>query len=158
MLSQNSLQKLFTSNYVSFCFSLKFIENHNILGPRNTHEKKSLTRKIPMGENFGPTKYPREKILNPRNTYQKKFETHETLMRKIFGPSKARRHGGTRPTRPKMAQDPRNLAHSVLSTFSLGGVSTGICRLTVFWFMLVRYHKFKLSTQIEYTSFASVIL
>ena len=136
MLSQNSLQKLFTSNYVSFCFSLKFIENHNILDPRNAHEKKSWTHEIPTRKNLRPTKHPREKF------------------------SDQRRHDGTVV---QDLRDPRwhrstEFSTLCLSTFSLGGVSTGICRPTVFWFMLVRYHKFKLSTQIEYTSFASVIL
>ena len=42
----------------------------------------------------------------------KKIETHEIPTRKIFGPTKAQWHGGTRPTRPTMARDPRNLAHS----------------------------------------------
>ena len=96
-------------SYVSFCFLLKFIENHKILGPGNNQEKKSLTRKIPTRENFGPTKYPREKILNPRNTQEKEFETHEIPMRKYSEPTKypqknfsdPRRHDGT------MARDPR---------------------------------------------------
>ena len=49
---------------------------HEILDPQNTDEN-----------NFGPTKYPREKILGSRNThgknldpqniYEKKFQTHE---------------------------------------------------------------------------------
>ena len=51
MLSQNSFQKLFTSNYVSFCFSLKFIKNHNI-----------WTLEIPTRKNLEPTKYLPEKI------------------------------------------------------------------------------------------------
>ena len=46
-------------------------------------------------------KYQREKILDPGNTLQKSF-----------GPMKARWHGGTRPMRPTMARDSRNLAHS----------------------------------------------
>ena len=83
-----------------------------MLDPRNTHEKKSLTHEIPTGENFGPTKYPRDKILDPRNTHEKKFETHEIATRKVFGPTKARWHGDTSPTRPMMARDSRNLAHS----------------------------------------------
>ena len=52
--------------YISFCFLFKFIESHKILDPRNTHEKKSWTHKTPMGKNFEPTKYPREKISDPR--------------------------------------------------------------------------------------------
>ena len=53
-----------------------------------------------MRENFGPTKYPREKILDPRNTQEKKFETHEIPMRKYFRPTKYprekfRTHEGT---------------------------------------------------------------
>ena len=93
----------------SFCFLLKFIASH----------------KIPSRKNIGPTKYPQEIILNPRNTQEKKLWTHEIPTRKNFGstkypwekfwthetPTKARRHCGTRPT---MARDPRNLAHSIL--------------------------------------------
>ena len=61
-------------------------------------------------------KYPREKLLDPRNTHEKKIETHEIPTKKILGPTKGRWHGGTRPTRPTMARDPRNLAHSILNT------------------------------------------
>ena len=105
------------------------------------------TLEIPTRKNLEPTKYLPEKIWDPRNTHEKNFRTNEGTAARWYKTYETQ--DGT---------DPRNLAHSVLSTFSLGGVSTGICRLTVFWFMLVRYHKFKLSTQIEYTSFASVIL
>ena len=105
------------------------------------------TLEMPTRKNLEPTKYLPEKIWDPRNTHEKNFRTNEGT---------TARWSKTYETQD--GTDPRNLAHSVLSTFSLGGVSTGICRLTVFWFMLVRYHKFKLSTQIEYTSFASVIL
>ena len=90
-----------------------------ILDPRNTHEKKFRTNEIPTRKNLGTTKYPREKILDPPNTHEKKFETHEIPTRKYFGPTKyPRRQDGTdgsRPTRPTMACDPRNLAHSTSS-------------------------------------------
>ena len=52
----------------------------------NTNKKKLHTRK-----NLRPTKYPRQEILDPRNNHDRKFWTHERTM----------------------AQDPRNLAHSV---------------------------------------------
>lgn len=58
-----------------------------------------LTRK-----NSGPMKYPREQILDSLNTFAKKIWTHKI-------PTKARWHTGTRPSRPTMAHDPRNLAH-----------------------------------------------
>ena len=69
------------------------------LDPRNTHERKFQSHKIPTTKNFGSTKYPREKILDPRNTHEKKFWTHEI-------PTKARCHDGTKPTRPTIAHDP----------------------------------------------------
>ena len=58
-----------------------------------THEtptKKIVDQQISTRKNFGPRKYPPES----------------------FGPMKARWHGGTRPMRPTMARDSRNLAHS----------------------------------------------
>ena len=48
---------------------------------------------------------PQEKIFDTRNILDKKFWTHEI-------PTKAKQHDGTRHTRPTMACDPRNLAHS----------------------------------------------
>ena len=101
--------------------------------PRNTREKKFWTLKIPTRKYFGPTKYPLkvfgpttypwEKILNPRNTHEKKFWTHKMPTSKGFGPTKYPRekkfgptqerwHDNTRPTRPTIARDPLNLAHS----------------------------------------------
>ena len=81
---------------VSFCFSLKFIESHKILDPRNTHEKKfwthetkTWTHEIATIKNYGPRKQPQENILNPRNTYEKKFRQHEIPTKKYFGPTKA---------------------------------------------------------------------
>ena len=52
---------------------------------------------------FEPTK-------NPQKNHQKKSSTHEIPTRTNFGPTKARWHDGLRPT---MAQNPRNLAHSL---------------------------------------------
>ena len=95
--------------------------------------------KLITRENFGSTKYlreknlgctkcPRERTLDPRNTLEKKFGTHEIPTRKYLEPTKnthvkkfstheiptkARWHGGTRPTRPTMARDPRTSAHSL---------------------------------------------
>ena len=56
-------------------------------------------------------KYPREKNWT-QEIYTKKLRTHEIITRKNFGPTKARRHDGTRHTRPSIAQDPQNLVHS----------------------------------------------
>ena len=54
-------------------------------------------------ENFGPTKYPREKIVDPRNTHEKKLCSHEIPARKNLGPTKyPQRHDGT------MVLDPRD--------------------------------------------------
>ena len=78
-------------------------ENYEI-----TNEKKFWTHKIPTRKKLRPTKYPRENILNPRNTKKKKFWTHKI-------PTKARWQDGTRPTRPTIAHDPRNLAHSLFN-------------------------------------------
>ena len=67
---------------------------------------------IPTIKNFRPKKYQREKILDPReknldppNIHEKKNWTHEI-------PKKARGNDGTQTTRPTIAHDPRNLAHS----------------------------------------------
>ena len=60
---------------------------------------------------FRPTNYPREKYLDPRNTHEKTFRTHKK-------PSKAQCYDGTRPTRPTMASDSLNLAHSLITNKS----------------------------------------
>ena len=36
------------------------------MDPQNTHEKKIPTQEYPR-ENFGPTKYPRDKNFGPKN-------------------------------------------------------------------------------------------
>lgn len=55
---------------------------------------------------------PTWKILDSRNTDEKKFWTREILTRKNFGHMKyPQRHNRAKPTRPKMARDPRNLAY-----------------------------------------------
>ena len=53
------------SQNVSFCFLLKFIENHKILDPRNTHQKKFETQEIPTRKYSEPTKYPRKNFSDP---------------------------------------------------------------------------------------------
>ena len=65
------------------------------------------------GKDFRPMKILTRKNLDPRNTNEKKFQTHEIPTRKNYGPTKARWHDSMRPTRPTMARDPRNLAHSI---------------------------------------------
>ena len=96
--------------YFRFCYSfsysqqLKILESRNqprekklghmkyprnkISDPRNTHEKKFWTNKIPTRKNFGVTKYIREKILDPQNIHKKKFWSHKIAMRKKFEPTK----------------------------------------------------------------------
>ena len=102
-----------------------------LVGPKTenygiTHERKLWTHKMPMRKYFGHTKHPRDKILDPRNTHEKKIWTHEIHTRKNLDPqnthekkfwtheipTKARCYGGSRPTSPTMARDPRNSAHS----------------------------------------------
>ena len=86
-------------------------ENYEI-----THERKLWTHKILTRKNRLTTD-PREKNLDTRKTHVKKFGTHKITTRKYFGPTKyprenildPQRHDGTRPT---MACDPGNLAHS----------------------------------------------
>ena len=51
--------------YVSLSFLLNFLESHQVLDPRNTHEEKSGTHKIPTKEIVKPTKNRREKLLEP---------------------------------------------------------------------------------------------
>ena len=73
--------------------------------PRNTHKN-----------NFGPTKYPREKNLNLRNTHEKKFGTHRETRNNypqvtISEPREKISH--PRNTQEgTMALDPRDLTHS----------------------------------------------
>ena len=73
---------------------------------RNTHEKKKLDPQNTHDKNFVLTKYPQEKIFDPQNTHEKKLCTHEI-------PTKTRWHDGTKITRPTMACDTQNLAHSL---------------------------------------------
>ena len=93
------------------------------LDPRNNHKKKFQPHEIPTRKNFGPTKYhekkieptkySHKKISNPRNIHEKNFGPTKYPWKKI-GPTKTWWHHGTRPTRPRMAWNPRNLAHSFL--------------------------------------------
>ena len=80
--------------------------------PQNTHDEKCWTHELTTRKNFEPKKYLEEKTQDPGNTHEKVFWTHGIPTRKNFKPTKARWHRGTRPTRPTMTQDPRNLAHS----------------------------------------------
>ena len=76
--------------------------------PRNIHEKKFQTHEAPTRKKVWTHEIPTRKILDPQNTHEKKFWT-----RKI--PTNARWHDGTKPTRPTIKRDPRNLAHSFSS-------------------------------------------
>ena len=73
-----------------------------------THRREFWTHEIPTRKYFRLSKYPRENIFYPRNTHEKKVLTHEI-------PTKARWHDGTRPTRPTIARDPRNLPQSTMT-------------------------------------------
>ena len=75
------------------------------MGPGNTYEKRFWTHELPQEKNLGPTKHPRENTWDPRNTHEKIFWAHSI-------PTKTGWRGATRPTRPKMARDPQNFAHS----------------------------------------------
>ena len=68
-----------------FCFLLKFIQNYQILEPRNAREKKFWTHDMPTRKKLRPTKHPREKYLDPQKHDTRWHETHET-------------NDGTRPT------------------------------------------------------------
>ena len=117
------LLKTLTQNSPIMCFLLFFTKvywksknlgpskyaHEKILDPRNT-TKKIETCQIP--KNLGLRKYPREKMWGSRNTHNKIFWTNKIPTRKIFGLTKTRWQDGTRPT---IAGDPRNLAHSFLS-------------------------------------------
>ena len=99
-------------------------KNYKITHERKrwSHAKKFRAHEIPTRKKFEPTKYSQEKIWDTRNAYEKIFWTREIPTRKYSGPTRKyfgptkylRRHDSTRPTRPTMACDPRNLAHSCL--------------------------------------------
>ena len=94
---------------------LRNYPREKILNPRNTHDEKSWTHEIQPRKNRGHTKASK-KLGTTKYTHEKIFWTHEIPTRKSFEPTKyPRRHHGTRPTRPTMARDPRNLAHSNFS-------------------------------------------
>ena len=94
-----------------------------ILNRRNNHEKKfgiheiptkkSGTHEIPARKNLGPTKYRREKVWDPRQKISGTRNTHKKIFSTNEMPTRAQWHDSTRPTRPTMAHDPRNLAHSL---------------------------------------------
>ena len=116
-----------------------------------------ITR-LPSRENFEPTKYRREKIGDPRNTHEKKLGTHqlpkgkkcgthELPTRKTFGthelPTRVRWHDSTRPTRPTMARDPPNLAHS------LSSVLENTVMFVLFFFVLENFNGKNFKTFVE---------
>ena len=90
--------------------------NHKIshakkMDPWDNHNKKFWTHEIPTGKISLSKKYSPENVLKSQNVRDKKFRTHEI-------PKKTWWHDSTRPTRPTMAHDPSNLAHSVRTNFS----------------------------------------
>ena len=74
--------------YFCFCHSCSCSQQLKIFESRNQLQEKKWTHDILTRKNFGHTKYP-------------------------FGPRKyPLSHDGTKPTRPTIARDPRNLAHT----------------------------------------------
>ena len=106
----------------------KIIRTHEvltgkILDPRSTHEKI-----------FGTDKYPREKLWDPQSSHEKKFQTHKIPTRKNSEQTKAPWIDGVRPTRLKMGRDPRNLAHSKISTAKIYSKKL-LCQRLLFLFL-----------------------
>ena len=93
-------------------------------GPTKYSRKKFWTHKVHIRKNFGPTKYPREKNSDSW-IFTRKLRTYKKVTTKNSGPLKypwwkfwdheiptnVRWHDDTKPTRPTIARDPRNLAH-----------------------------------------------
>ena len=93
-------------------------------GPTKYSRKKFWTHKVHIRKNFGPTKYPREKNSDSWIS-TRKLRTYKKVTTKNSGPLKypwwkfwdheiptnVRWHDDTKPTRPTIARDPRNLAH-----------------------------------------------
>ena len=72
----------------------------------------------PTRKNLGTTKYQREKYLEPRNTHGEHFWPTQYSR----NTTKARWHDSTRSTKPTMARDQQNLAHSIEMYFSVLGL------------------------------------
>ena len=107
----NTQEKTILTHKIPMRENLRPTNTHEkILDPPNTHENKFQTLETPTRKNFGHTKYPQENILDPRYTHEKKFWTQEI-------PTKGRWHDSTKPTRPTIARDPRNLANSLKLQF-----------------------------------------
>ena len=100
-----------------FCLcsqQLKIFESRN-----QPQQKKIGPTKYSREKKIGPTEYPREKLLDPRNTHEEKLEPTKYPRKKFWTheiPTEARWHDGTKPTRPTIPRDPRNLAHCFLKT------------------------------------------
>ena len=77
-----------------------------------TQEKKFRTQETSTKKSLEATKYPQEMFWIHEIPTRNKFWTHEIPTRKNFGPTEKQWCDDTRPTRPTMAQYPRNLAHS----------------------------------------------
>ena len=79
---------------------------------------KSLNHESNDKEKIGPTKNPREKNSDSRNTHEKKISGPRIPARKFWTreiPTETRWHDGTKLMKSKIARDPRNLAHSLLT-------------------------------------------
>lgn len=116
------------------------ISTRKDLDPRKTKEKKLGTYRIPARKSLDPrntrkkcknTEHPREKLSNPRNTHKKHIPTHEISTWKTFRPTKYPRKKISDPQinhekkfwthNSTMTWKSRNLAHSLISTFSRAG-------------------------------------
>ena len=104
-----------------FCHSFSCSQQQKILQSENS------SHEIPTKKNFGPTKYPWEK-----------FRTHKIT-------TKAWQDNGTRLTRPEIARDLGNIAHSFLTNVSFLVVKNLIfflCRLLIGREKRVKYKLF----------------
>ena len=123
---QFGLECLVWDAFMYFCFlSLFFMQpttenpwitklaTRKKVDPRNTHEKKILDPRNIHEKNIWTDEKPTKNIfLDPRSTNERNIWTHKIPTRKYFGLTKAQWHDNTRPTRPKIARNPLNLAHS----------------------------------------------
>ena len=129
----NYKKKLNPRNTHETKFWTQEIPTRKMLNPQSTHEKNFRSHEYPR-RNFGRTKYSQKKKFRPKNTHEKNFWTHELLTIKNLGlsnthekkslkplkypgktnlhPQNARRHSGTKPTKPTIARDPRNIAQT----------------------------------------------
>ena len=97
------------------CFFLRKQYPRENFGLTNTHEQKFQTHEMLTSKNFRPTKCSREKFQTHK--IPQKFWTHEI-------PTKVRWLDGTKPTRPTIAREQGNLAHSYISQGTVACILT----------------------------------